>query len=130
MPFDGVIPTATARLEKRGIAVDVPALDPRKLHPVQPVLARLPPRLHPAQADRAGRPARAPRTASPSLKSNSKNDRDLQYRLQVYVEDCVGCENCVEVCPTKVKALKMVPIEEAREAGENENVAFFENAAL
>ncbi|MBN1938388.1 MAG: pyruvate:ferredoxin (flavodoxin) oxidoreductase [Candidatus Aminicenantes bacterium] len=127
MPLDGAIPTATACLEKRGIAVEVPAWIPE--HCIQcgqcslvcPHAAIRPKQIAPA--DLQGAPA-----SFKTIKSNSKNDRDLQYRIQVYVEDCVGCENCVETCPTKVKSLKMIPIEEARKAGENENLAFFEKA--
>ena len=127
MPFDGAIPTATACLEKRGIAVEVPAWIPENCIQcnqcalVCPHAAIRPKQIAPA--DLKGAPA-----TFAVVKSNSKNDRDLQYRLQIYVEDCVGCENCVEVCPSKVKALKMVPIEEARKAGENENLAFFDKA--
>ncbi|HNS05526.1 MAG TPA: thiamine pyrophosphate-dependent enzyme, partial [Candidatus Saccharicenans sp.] len=61
-----------------------------------------------------------------TLVSNSRNDKNLRYRLQVYIEDCVGCGVCVETCPTKEKSLVMVPLEEERAAGENENVEFFE----
>ncbi len=127
MPLDGVIPTATSCLEKRGIAVDVPSWIPEnciqcgQCSLVCPHAAIRPKQIAPADMKDA------PATFT-VIKSNSKNDRDLKYRLQVYVEDCVGCENCVEVCPSKVKALKMVPIEEARKAGENENLAFFEKA--
>jgi pyruvate-ferredoxin/flavodoxin oxidoreductase len=127
MPLDGVIPTATSCLEKRGIAVDVPSWIPEnciqcgQCSLVCPHASIRPKQIAPADMKDA------PATFT-VIKSNSKNDRDLKYRLQVYVEDCVGCENCVEVCPSKVKALKMVPIEEARKAGENENLAFFEKA--
>jgi pyruvate-ferredoxin/flavodoxin oxidoreductase len=127
MPLDGVIPTATSCLEKRGIAVDVPSWIPEnciqcgQCSLVCPHASIRPKQIAPADMKDA------PATFT-VIKSNSKNDRDLNYRLQVYVEDCVGCENCVEVCPTKVKALKMVPIEEARKAGENENLAFFDKA--
>ncbi|MDD8027547.1 MAG: pyruvate:ferredoxin (flavodoxin) oxidoreductase [Acidobacteriota bacterium] len=127
MPFDGVIPTATSCLEKRGIAVEVPAWIPENCIQcnqcalVCPHAAIRPKQIAPADLKDA------PATFV-TVKSNSKNDRDLRYRLQVYVEDCVGCESCAEVCPSKVKALKMIPIEDARKAGENENLAFFDKA--
>ena len=125
MPYDGRIPTATSRLEKRGIAPEVPAWIPENCIQcnqcalICPHAAIRPKQV--AAEDLKGAPP-----AFVTLKSNAKNDRDLRYRLQVYIEDCVGCENCVEVCPSKVKSLKMVPIEEARKAGENENEKFFE----
>ena len=125
MPLDGQVPTATARLEKRGIASDVPAwirencIQCNQCAMICPHAAIRPKQIDPKVLD--GAPA-----TFKTITSTAKNDRDLAYKLQVYVEDCVGCENCVEVCPTKVKALKMVPIEEARAAGENANEAFFE----
>ncbi len=108
MPFDGVIPTATSCLEKRGIAVEVPAWIPEnciqcnQCSLVCPHAAIRPKQIAPA--DLKGAPA-----TFKTIKSNSKNDRDLAYRLQVYVEDCVGCENCVEVCPSKVKVSRWSP---------------------
>jgi pyruvate-ferredoxin/flavodoxin oxidoreductase len=125
MSFDGTIPTATARLEKRGIAIEVPAWIPENC--IQCNQCAL---ICPHAAIRPKQIAPADLTGAPegfaTLKSNSKNERDLQYRLQVYIEDCVGCENCVEVCPSKVKSLKMVPIAEARAAGEFVKEEFFE----
>ena len=125
MPYDGRVPTATARLEKRGTAPAVPVWIPENCIQcsqcsfICPHAAIRPKQIVPA--DLKGTPA-----TFKTLKSNVKNDKDLRYRLQVYIEDCVGCENCVEVCPSKVKSLKMIPIEEARAAGENKNEEFFE----
>jgi pyruvate-ferredoxin/flavodoxin oxidoreductase len=125
MPYDGQIPTATARLEKRGIAPEVPVwiqencIECNQCALICPHAAIRPKQIAPE--DLKGAPA-----TFTTLKSNSKNDRNLHYRLQVYIEDCVGCENCVEVCPSKIKSLKMIPIEDARKAGENKNEEFFE----
>ncbi|WP_313380170.1 pyruvate:ferredoxin (flavodoxin) oxidoreductase [Proteiniphilum saccharofermentans] len=46
------------------------------------------------------------------LKAQGKQFPDMGYRIQVDVLDCLGCENCVDVCPGKKgqKALQMVPI--------------------
>ena len=125
MPYDGRVPTNTARLERRGIAPEVPAWLPE--HCIQCNQCAF---VCPHATIRAKQVLPADLKAAPksfvTIKSSAKNERDLHYRLQVYVEDCVGCENCVEVCPSKVKALKMVPIEEARAAGEVENEKFFE----
>lgn len=125
MPFDGQIPTGTASLEKRGIATEVPIWIPENcIQCNQCALVCPHATIRPKQIDPKDLGG-APESFA-TLKSNARNDRDLAYRLQVYVEDCVGCENCVEICPSKVKALKMVPIEEARAAGENQNEEFFE----
>lgn len=43
----------------------------------------------------------------------------LKYRIQVSVEDCTGCGLCVEACPKKGEALKMVPYESQKEQAVN-----------
>jgi pyruvate-ferredoxin/flavodoxin oxidoreductase len=125
MPYDGRVPTGTSKIEKRGIAIDVPMWIPENCIQcnqcalVCPHAAIRPKQVTPEEM--IGAPA-----GFTTLKSNAKNDKNLQYRLQVYIEDCVGCENCVEVCPSKIKSLKMVPIEESRKSGEFEREKFFE----
>jgi len=125
MPYDGRIPTATARLEKRGIAVEVPKWIPANCTQcnqcafVCPHASIRPKQIAPA--DLAGAPS-----GFETVKSNAKNDRDLRYRLQVYVEDCVGCGSCAETCPAKTKAIVMTPIEDQRAAGESEKAVFFD----
>ena len=41
--------------------------------------------------------------------------KGMKFRMQVGVMDCLGCGNCVDVCPGNPKAggkaLKMVPLE-------------------
>jgi pyruvate-ferredoxin/flavodoxin oxidoreductase len=63
-----------------------------------------------------------------TIKSNTKNDKNLQYKIQVYIEDCTGCGNCINSCLGNkgVKAIEFRKIGEERAAGENDNVAFFE----
>jgi len=126
MPFDGQIPTATTRLEKRGVAPFVPEWYPdlciqcNQCSMVCPHAAIRPKQIAPADLKDAPE-------GFVTVKSKTKNERDLQFRLQVYVEDCVGCANCVETCPVKDKAIKMVPIEEARKKGESDMVEFFDD---
>jgi len=45
----------------------------------------------------------------------------MSFRIQVDVLDCMGCDNCAEVCPGNKngKALKMVPIETQYENQDN-----------
>ncbi len=56
---------------------------------------------------------------------------DTRYTLQVYVEDCTGCELCVQACPIVApgdqgrKAINLEP-REPLVAAERENIAFFE----
>jgi pyruvate-ferredoxin/flavodoxin oxidoreductase len=125
MPLDGAIPTATARLEKRGIATECPKWIPENciqcnqcnfVCPHATIRAK-----QIAPADLAGAPE-----DFTTVKSNSKNDRGLLYRQQCYIEDCVGCGSCAEVCPAKTKALVMTPIAELRGAGETRKAEFFD----
>ncbi|MEW5692113.1 MAG: pyruvate:ferredoxin (flavodoxin) oxidoreductase [Candidatus Hydrogenedentota bacterium] len=124
MPVDGAIPTATSKLEKRGIAPFVPHWVPEKCiqcnqcsyvcsHSVIRSKQILPDDLK-----------NAPPTFK-TLKSTTKNERNLQYRIQVYIEDCVGCGSCVNTCPKD--ALVITPIEAERANLERENSEFFEN---
>ena len=56
---------------------------------------------------------------------------DTRYTLQVYVEDCTGCELCVQACPVTAprdqgrKAINLAP-REPLVAAERDNIAFFE----
>jgi pyruvate-ferredoxin/flavodoxin oxidoreductase len=125
MPFDGAIPTATSRLEKRGIATETPkwlAENCTQCNQCSLVC--------PHAAIRAKQIAPSDIQTAPdgfnTLKSNTKNERSLQYRIQVYVEDCVGCGACVNSCPAKTKALVMTPIEIQRAAGETGKAEFFD----
>jgi pyruvate-ferredoxin/flavodoxin oxidoreductase len=126
MPLDGKVPTATAKLEKRGIAPQVPhwlsenCIQCNQCSLVCPHAAIRAKQIEPAQFGQA--PA-----SFKTVKSNTKNEKKLEYKVQVYIEDCTGCGNCVHVCPAKTKALEFRTIEEERRSGENANVAFFED---
>jgi Pyruvate/2-oxoacid:ferredoxin oxidoreductase gamma subunit len=53
-PVDGTWPVATAKWEKRNIAIEIPGLGRENLHPVQPVRAGLPALGDPRQGVRSG----------------------------------------------------------------------------
>ena len=125
MPFDGQVPTGTTRLEKRGVAPYVPQWLPEKcIQCNQCSLVCSHAAIRPKQID--PKDLKDAPAGFVTVKSRTRNDRNLQYRLQVFVEDCVGCGSCVESCLAKEKALRLVPLEEARKAGEGENEIFFE----
>ena len=127
MSFDGTIPSGTTKLEKRGVAPRVPKwVSDNCIQCNQCVMAC------PHAVVRAKQVAPADLKDKPAnfetIKSNTKNEKDLEYRLQVYIEDCTGCGVCVDVCPGKKqqKALEFSTLEAEREAGQNEAVCFFE----
>ena len=110
MPYDGRVPTGTTRMEKRGVAPEVPrwisehCIQCNQCSLVCPHAAIRAKQIDPK--DLKGAP-----DGFTTLSSNAKNDRDLRFRIQVYVDDCVGCGNCVSTCPSKTKALEMIPYE-------------------
>ncbi|HNW90736.1 MAG TPA: pyruvate:ferredoxin (flavodoxin) oxidoreductase [Bacteroidales bacterium] len=106
---DGTFPSGTTRYEKRGIAVNVPEWIPENCIQcnqcafVCPHAAIRPFLLNDEDVKNA--PA-----GTQTLKAVGKELEGLQFRIQVSVLDCTGCENCADVCPAKTKALVMKPL--------------------
>ncbi len=106
---DGTMPSATSKLEKRGVAILVPEwikdnciqcnqcafVCPHSA--LRPVLA---------SADELKKAPKSFETAD----AIGKDVKDMQFRLQVNSLDCQGCGNCADICPAKEKALVMKPI--------------------
>ncbi|MBR2604067.1 MAG: pyruvate:ferredoxin (flavodoxin) oxidoreductase [Clostridia bacterium] len=112
MSPDGTVPTGTTRYEKRGIAVTVPEWIPEKcLMCNQCALvcphAAIRPFLLNAEEE-------ANKPEGFVTKPAGKGFEGLTYRMQVSPLDCSGCGNCIDVCLAKEKALKMVPLAEAK----------------
>ena len=130
LPADGTYPVGTAAFEKRNISDLVAEWDPglciqcgncsfvcphsviRSTYYNQVLLDGAPGAFRSAPLDARGLP-------------------DTAFTLQVYLEDCTGCELCVQACPVSApgeagrKAINL----SAREpllAAERENIAFFE----
>ncbi len=131
MPVDGKMPTATAKLEKRGIAPLVPRWISENCSQCNQCSMVCPHAAIRAKQIEPEKLADAP-PGFKTIKSNTKNDRKLEFKIQVYIEDCTGCGNCINECPVNRKdndkqALVFKPIEEERQAGENANYEFFDN---
>jgi pyruvate-ferredoxin/flavodoxin oxidoreductase len=122
LPCDGTWPTGTARWEKRNLASDVPVWESDLCvqcgkcvmvcpHAVIRAKVAEPDALQRAPAGFREAAARDPAFAG------------QRFTIQVAVEDCTGCQLCVEVCPArdrrepKRKALNMAPQRPLREQG-------------
>ena len=125
MSFDGSLPTSTAKFEKRGVAPFIPHWIAENCIQCNQCVQSCPHAAIRAKqidpADLAGAPE-----SFNVLKSNTKNDRNLQFKIQIYTEDCQGCGVCIETCPAKNKALALSPIADERAKGEKINSEFFE----
>ena len=126
MSYDGSMPTATSKFEKRGIAPSVPKWDSAACIQCNQCVMACP---HAAMRSKLIEPANlagAPASFNTvDAKPPVKKELGLKYRLQVFIEDCTGCGVCVETCPVKEKAIHLAHTPEERAAGQDENVEFF-----
>ena len=126
MSYDGSMPIGTARFEKRGVAPKVPTWDSSKCIQCNQCVMACP---HAAIRAKLIAPAaleNAPASfATVDAKPPVKKELGLKYRLQVFVDDCLGCGVCVESCIAKEKALSMVSAAGERKAGQQVNADFF-----
>ncbi len=125
MSYDGKLPTGTTKLEKRGVAAYIPHWDSSKCIQCNQCVQSCPHAAIRAKQITPEDMEKAPATFK-AIKSNTKNDRNLLFKIQVYPEDCQGCGVCIEACPAKEKALEFRTLVEEREAGETANAEFFE----
>jgi pyruvate-ferredoxin/flavodoxin oxidoreductase len=117
LPVDGTFPTATAKVEKRSIAGEIPIWDPKicidcGLCALVCPHAAIRMKVFP-QNELNGAPA--------SFATKTWKDKELANHLlsiQVAPDDCTGCGVCVDVCPAKSKevvrhkAINMEPIQD------------------
>ena len=103
----GMVPTATSRFEKRGIAPAVPQWIPEKC--IQCTLCAL------VCPHACIRPFVTGEESVPeSLPTLAATGRELagkRFRIQVSPLDCTGCSNCAQACPAPGKALVMQPFD-------------------
>ncbi len=128
-PADGTYPLSTAKWEKRNIALTVPVWEPDLCIQCGKCALVCP---HAAIRTKVF-PPESLKNAPPTFKVMDFKDKDLKgmkYSIQVFVEDCTGCEGCVFICPAKDKkdlnrkSINMAPQAPLRET-ERANVEFF-----
>ena len=122
---DGAFPFSTSQYEKRGVAINVPewikenCIQCNQCSFVCPHAT-----IRPFLADDEEM-ALAPETFE-TLPAVGKELAGHRFRIQVFPLDCMGCGNCADICPAKVSALVMKPIE-SQAAVQEENRVFAES---
>jgi len=108
---DGTWEQGTSKYEKRGVASHVPVWNSSNCIQCNQCAYVCPhAAIRPFVLDEAEQ-AKAP--FKDTLKANGKAFAGMAFRIQVDVLDCMGCNNCVDVCPGNKgeKALSLVHIE-------------------
>ena len=117
---DGTWDVGTTKYEKRGVAVTVPVWDPENCIQcnqcayVCPHATIRPFVLDEEEQKGVGEDVEI-------LKAQGRQFNNMGFRIQVDVLDCLGCGNCVDICPGRKgqNALKMVSIESQLENQKN-----------
>jgi pyruvate-ferredoxin/flavodoxin oxidoreductase len=131
IPADGTFPSGTSAFEKRNVSDVVPQWRSDLCIQCGQCGFVCPHGVIRARYYHQEKLASAPITF-PFAPVNARGYPDARFSLQIYVEDCTGCGQCVEACPAhstvepETKALNIVsklPILE-RERG---HIAFFES---
>ena len=115
----GLFPTGTTRYEKRGVAIHVPewqlehCIQCNQCAMVCPHAAIRPVLLTDDELKSAPEGFNA-------KKAVGKDAGGLNFRIQIYPQDCVGCGNCADICPSKEKSLIMKSYESQLNQVQNE----------
>ena len=128
MSVDGVIPTGTACLEKRGIAPRVPHWNSEACIQCGICASACPHAAIRTKLIEADDMKNAP--ASFNAVDAKPNANGEKFKVQVYCKDCTGCGVCLDQCPANKNpekpALTWSTIEKEEEACEIVNEKFFD----
>jgi pyruvate-ferredoxin/flavodoxin oxidoreductase len=128
-PVDGTWPMATAKWEKRNLALEIPVWDSRVCIQCNQCALVCPHAAIRAKVYDEGALTGAPPTFKSTLYRGNEY-KGKRFTIQVAPEDCTGCNLCVNVCPAKDrtnpkhKAINMEPQAPLRNA-ERVNYDFF-----
>ena len=112
---DGTWDNGTAAYETRGIAVNVPQWDIQNCIQCNQCAYVCP---HAAIRPFLATEEEAAATGL-EWKQGLGETKTYKFRIQVSPLDCTGCNNCVDVCPAKNKALVMQPLESQMPQAQN-----------
>lgn len=111
LPYkDGTMPAGSAAYEKRGVAVQVPVWNPETCIQCNSCAF-----VCPHAAIRPFLLTEEEASAAPEVVKTAAGKANLKqyhFALSVSVDDCTGCGNCVDVCPSKEKSLAMAAYDE------------------
>ncbi|MEP7142237.1 MAG: pyruvate:ferredoxin (flavodoxin) oxidoreductase, partial [Ferruginibacter sp.] len=131
MPIDGTYPSGTTQWEKRNVSDLVPIWEPTTCIQCGNCAFVCPHSVIRAKFFHKDHLKNAPEDFV-FAPINARGFPETKYSLQVYLEDCTGCNLCVEVCPAtdpldrSRKAINMAEKEPILETGKK-NIEFFEN---
>ena len=130
MPIDGTYPSGTTKWEKRNISDLIPIWEPDLCIQCGNCSFVCPHSVIRSKFYHEQNLQQAPEGFA-SAPINARGFPETRYTLQVYLEDCTGCNLCVEACPVvdtqspERKAINMAPKAPVLEI-ERENIRFFE----
>ncbi|MFZ1784490.1 MAG: pyruvate:ferredoxin (flavodoxin) oxidoreductase [Ferruginibacter sp.] len=131
MSIDGTYPSGTTKWEKRNISDQVPIWEPDLCIQCGNCAFVCPHSVIRAKFYNEGFLKKAPEGFQ-SAPINSRGFPETKYTLQIYTEDCTGCNLCVEVCPAtdlvdrSFKAINMAA-KEPDTSKIKERISFFED---
>jgi pyruvate-ferredoxin/flavodoxin oxidoreductase len=129
LPVDGTYPTATAKWEKRNIALEVPVWDPQVCIQCGKCVFVCPHATIRSKVYDASELGSAPETFK-ATEARLPDWKGRKFTIQVATEDCTGCGICVDICPARnksearLKAINMRPVAPLHDA-EVKNWDFF-----
>jgi pyruvate-ferredoxin/flavodoxin oxidoreductase len=124
MPDDGTWPTGTTQYEKRNIGVHVSEWIPKNCIQCGRCSLVCPHGTIRMKIVKNEDLKKAPKSFK-MIEAVGKQFANRQMVLQIFTEDCTGCTLCVNVCPAKTKALRMIDNNEKVRQQESVNVQYF-----
>ncbi len=133
LPIDGTYPSATSQFEKSNVSDRIPEWEPDLCIQCGNCAFVCPHSVIRAKFFHESELKEAPE-AFPSAPISARGFPETRYSLQVYLEDCTGCNLCVSACPVRApddenkRAINMTDKRPVLER-EQTNIEYFEKLA-